>query len=365
MSDLIRDLYMGRVYPPMSHPLADPAVTAVAARMAGLGVPHPRRARILEIGCSSGHHLIPLALRWPESRFTGIDLAASAIHDARERAAAAGADNVEFLAADLREYEPPGGPFDFIIAHGFFSWVADEVKAALLAFCQRHLSPAGIATISFNLESGWKNRFPLIAKVRAIQQAMGGDEISVLEVLRRITPPSAPEVAVIDDMLAKGAGILPFDDFAPVNDAWRLDRFAQAAAAAGLRWLGESDPTENLPSCLDARQLVEIKRRAPEPLAFQLALDEAAGRTFRSGVLCRDDAPVAGGSRRLDPLMDFSVLPGRREPEDNPAAREIFDAIRARAPSCVPVRDLASGIDPRLISTMITRGWLQRSEEVV
>lgn len=357
MPDLIRELYEGRVYPPMSHPLADPAVTAVAARMAGLDVPHPRQARILEIGCSSGHHLIPLALRWPESHLTGIDLAAAAIHDARERAAAAGAANVEFLVADLREYQPLGGPFDFIIAHGFFSWVPDEVKAALLAFCRRHLSPTGIATISFNLESGWKDRFPVVAKVRAIQQALGGSEMSVLEVLKGVTPPDDPEAAVIDDMLAKGPEILQFDDFAPVNDAWPLDRFVRAAAAAGLRWLGESDPTENIPSGLDMRQLAEIQRRAPEPLVFQLALDEAAGRTFRSGLLCRDDATVATTASQLERVLDYSVRPGR-EP-DTPAARQIFDAIRVRAPACLPVWELASDINPRLILDMIARGWLR------
>ena len=295
MPDMIHELYEKRAYPPMSHPLSDPAVTAVAARMAGLDVAHPRRARILEIGCCSGHNLIPLARRWPECRFTGIDLAARSIDEARDRATRADIGNVDFHAVDLREYAPVDGPFDFIIAHGFFSWVPDEVKAALLVFCHQHLSTNGIATVSFNLECGWKPRLPVIVKARAIQQAGGVDAISALEILKSVLPPDAPEIAIIDDMLAKGPAILAFDDFSPVNDPWPLDRFVQAAANAGLRWLGESDPGENLPSELSEEFLVELRNQVRDPLAYQLAVDEALVRTFRSGVLCRDDAAVLTG----------------------------------------------------------------------
>src|ERR1035437_3450488 len=76
--DDIRSLYESSAYPAVSYPACDPAVMAVAAKLAGLSTPPPSCARILEIGCSSGHHLLHLAERWPESRFTGIDISGSA-----------------------------------------------------------------------------------------------------------------------------------------------------------------------------------------------------------------------------------------------------------------------------------------------
>ncbi|RYD35425.1 MAG: methyltransferase domain-containing protein [Verrucomicrobiaceae bacterium] len=337
MPDIIHDLYQNQVYPPMSHPLSDPAMSAVAALFGGLEVTPPRRARILEIGCCSGHNLIPLAMRWPESQFVGIDLAERSIEEAGERAALAGVTNVVFLAADLTSFEPEGGSFDFIIAHGFFSWVPDDVKAALFSFCRQHLAPSGIATISFNLESGWKKRWPVIAKIRAIQQARGEDIISSLLLLKSLLEQGDPEIAIIDDMLAKGPAILAFDDFGPVNDAWPLDRFARAAASAGLRWLGESDPGTNTPPGIDAGLLEELRASNGNPLDFQMALDEAAGRTFRSGVLCRDDAPVQE-RMPIERILDLSIRMASDQPSGSGKAFE--DAIRSFSPACVPVSEV-------------------------
>lgn len=309
MMDPIQELYNAQAYPAMSHPLADPSVSGVAAMFAGLRVRHPSGARILEIGCGSGHHLIPLAQRWPGSRLSGIDLAASAIRTARELAVAAGVENVEFQIADLRDFADAGEPFDFIIAHGFFSWVPDEVKAALFGFCRRNLAPEGMATISFNLESGWLPRFPVIAKTRAIQQAGAVEVMAALAILRTVTVSDSPEMAIIDDMLAKGPEILPFDDFAPVNDPWSLERFVGAARAAGLRWLGESDP----------------------------GMNEEGLQTFRSAVLCRDDAPMEGWiswevlERIFVRAGDFPGVPG-----------SLWQTIAAAAPTCLAVAELSA-----------------------
>jgi SAM-dependent methyltransferase len=361
MADPIHELYENHVYPAMSHPLADPAVSAVAARMGGLKTPHPAKARVLEIGCCSGHNLIPLAMRWPESEFIGIDLAETSIKDAAARAKAAGVSHVRFEVADLRHYQPER-PFDFIIAHGFFSWVPDEVKAALLVFCGQNLSPSGIATISFNLECGWEARFPVIRKVRAIQQARGGDVLSALEILRFVTEPGALEMSIIDDMFAKGAEILAFDDFGPVNDPWPLDRFAQAAANAGLRWLGETDPAENIPSVLSDEVVKKLAESIKDPLALQMAADAAAGRSFRSVVLCRHDAlldePIS-----LSIVLGFSARAGAQPKEAN--ALEIWQVIAALAPACVPVRKVMEILPERdlreftsLVFDGIMVGWI-------
>lgn len=369
MPDTIQELYETRMYPAMSHPLSDPAVSAVAAMMGGLCVFNPAEARILEIGCGSGLNLIPLALRWPGSRFVGIDLAAPAIRQARELAAAAGLTNIDFHAADLRDFEPAGEGFDFIIAHGFLSWVPDDVKAGLFAFCRRNLLAEGIATISFNLECGWLPRFPVIQKVRAIQQAGAGDEMAALTVLRSVTEADSPELAIIDDMLAKGPAILAFDDFGPVNDPWSLQRFVQASTAAGLRFLGESDPGQNLSRNLDEATLEKLRLESTDPLSFQFAADVAAGRTFRSCVVCRDDAPVED-RMSLGRVLEWSVRNGAR-PMD-PGDLELFRVLDSHKPACLPMSEVVEAMPgthwqvvARRVYEGIHRGWvLPRTEPV-
>ncbi|MGL5018366.1 MAG: methyltransferase regulatory domain-containing protein, partial [Luteolibacter sp.] len=157
------------------------------------------------------------------------------------------------------------------------------------------------------------------------------------------------------------------DDFAPINDPWSLDRFVQAACNAGLRWLGESDPGANLPSELSEEFLVELRNQTRDPLDFQLAVDEALERTFRSGVLCRDDAPVAGRVS-LEKVMEFFYQAGAATPD----ADEIVDALRSRAPACLSWSELMSklpGHDEKTVARRvfdgITRGGLRPRIEPV
>jgi len=286
-------------YPAMSHPTGDPAVNAIAARLAGIKPADPANARILELGCASGHHLLPLAVRWPDSEFLGIDMDPEAISLARDIASDAGLSNIRFRQADLRDEDPAGqGTWNFIIAHGVFSWVPDDVKIALLRRVASGLTANGIAVVSFNVAAGWRARHPLIAKARAIQNAAEGVELMrALEILRDVCESDA-ERTIVDDMRAKGPAVLAHDDFAPVCDAFTLPDFVALAAHCGLRWLGEGVPADNLPV---GGATVDPLAFPGNPLAMHHALDEAGGRTFRSALLCRADAAV-------EPRVSASVV---------------------------------------------------------
>jgi len=253
-------------YPPMSHPSADVAVNRAVARAAGLDVPEPSPARILEIGCGEGHHLLSLANRWPGAVCVGLDASAKAIHRARGRAQRAGLKNARFCEVRLSEFGADAS-FDFIIAHGFFSWVPDAVKVGLMDFIGKNLTPRGIAVVSFKVAEGWKTRMPVVEKALAIKAAGADDLMEALSILRTVAE-SETERAIIDDMLAKGAAVLAHDDFAPVMDAWSLGAFVKLAEGNGLRWIGDSVSGE----------------------MGDDASDNACGKTFRSEILCRADA---------------------------------------------------------------------------
>ena len=371
-NEAVGELYQSRGYPPMSHPSTDPAATSVAAWFAGLRPPHPGTARILEIGCASGHNLLPLAARWPGALCTGADISGEAIAQARRRAEEAGIRNVSFIAADLRDLDFSGQEFDFIIAHGVFSWVADDAKKALLELCARHLSPSGTATISFNLRAGWEKRLPVVAAARRIMEEHGVDVVKALAILREVMAEHPDIIAIIDDMLVKGGEILTFDDFAPMNDPWPLDSFAAAAVSCGLRWLGDSNPAENIPSSLDDSAREALSPLVGDPLRMQMTADAMAERTFRSGLLCRADAPV---SQRMTTGMVMELA--LRAPEVKPSGitpllSDFLDALDSLRPDSVPVAEVLERMRAveipaaaKMVFRAITRGHLRARTEPV
>jgi 2-polyprenyl-3-methyl-5-hydroxy-6-metoxy-1,4-benzoquinol methylase len=72
--------------------------------------------RVLDAGCGRGRILTRLATLYPRSRFVGMDLSGEAIDHARSEAARAGLNNVEFLVADLTDFDRTAqtGAFDFV-----------------------------------------------------------------------------------------------------------------------------------------------------------------------------------------------------------------------------------------------------------
>ncbi|MDP4848604.1 MAG: class I SAM-dependent methyltransferase [Akkermansiaceae bacterium] len=275
----------------MSHPSADPRVNAAVARGAGVDVADPACASILEIGCGTGHHLLSLANRWREASCTGLDVSALGIARARLLARRAGMANVRFCEVSVLEFEGEEKGYDFIISHGVFSWVADEVKVGLLDFIGKNLAPGGVAAVSFNVAAGWKARMAVVEKVRAIALAGDTDEVTALEVFLTVAEEGEKEIAA--DMLAKGAEVLAFDDFAPVMDAWSLGAVVKLAEASGLRWLGDSVFGEKGNDEEDVRE----------------------GRTFRSELFCRADAeiverkqPAKGAAFQQRAVPDFPKL---------------------------------------------------------
>ena len=110
-------------YPGSVYAQTDPAALGVIAQLFGLPFAPFQNCRMLEIGCGEGVNLINLALSAPGARFLGVDLAQTAIASAKADAAACGLTNIEFLAADLRDIDAAFGKFDYIVAHGVFSWV--------------------------------------------------------------------------------------------------------------------------------------------------------------------------------------------------------------------------------------------------
>lgn len=115
--------------------------------------------RVLELGCADGANLLPMAWFRRHADFVGIDGARSSIDAATQRAAALGLTNVRFVHADFAHaHARIDGEFDFVLAHGVLSWIAPDVRDALLQLCAQRLRPGGLLYLNYNTQPGWSVR---------------------------------------------------------------------------------------------------------------------------------------------------------------------------------------------------------------
>ena len=137
-----------------------PSRLATVATLFGLRPPRVERCRVLELGCASGGNLVPLAEALPDSWFVGVDLSAKRqiadgeLHVIRKT----GLSNVSLRHASITDIDDTYGHFDYVLCHGVFSWVPKDVQDRILDVCANHLTPNGIAYISYNTYPGWHMR---------------------------------------------------------------------------------------------------------------------------------------------------------------------------------------------------------------
>ena len=273
------------------------------------------RCKVLEIGCSAGGNLIPLAATLPHSEFTGIDFSRVQIAEGAAQIAALQLSNVRLLEMDLRAVGDNFGSFDYVIAHGVLSWVPQDVQEKLFAVCKAHLAPNGIAYISYNTLPGWSTR-------GAIRDAMQYHT-------RRFTDPKTRVLqarALLDffaeslqnDASAYGATLrdealrlrqqpdfyIFHDHLEEVNLPMYFHEFMARATRHGLRYLAEADFRTMLTHDLAPPVAQTLAHLAPDLLQREQMLDFLRNQAFRQTLLVHEAAPL---NRRLSPERLFSL----------------------------------------------------------
>ncbi|MFM2169994.1 MAG: hypothetical protein RI957_223 [Verrucomicrobiota bacterium] len=337
-------------YPAMSHPPAHPSVIAATALLGGIRLNSEQSWNILEVGCASGHHILPIAEHYRQARITAIDLDARAIHEARRLAQRANLKNIDLHCADLSTWEAPAEHYDIIIAHGVFSWVPDPTKTALLELCARSLKPDGVAMISYNTQPGWAMRQPLREMTMALQHlpAHQGSACSALHWIERSLDERQDAYGLhlletAKDARAKGETQLAFDDIASINDAFYFSQFYHMCRQNRLMHLGESDSTLPRLSLLDTTAREQLQSLAGNPLLMEQMTDFLTGRSFRCSVICRDNAVRTPAT--ADELSTLCIEQILAIPETGNGTTDAFsEAITRAAPSCVPIRELLASL---------------------
>jgi ubiquinone/menaquinone biosynthesis C-methylase UbiE len=312
------------------------------ATLFGLTPPDPRTARVLEIGCSDGGNLLPLALTTPNSRFLGIDLTGSAIAKGRERIRALGLQNIELRQLDLTQFPASEGTFDYIIVHGVYSWVPPEVRRHILRIAQQHLSPNGIAYIDYNAQPGGKLRYAFRESMRYHVQRFPTTQQRVDQArsLINLIIEANPEPGIYRSLaeaelkrLKRSSDAAVFhDSLSAVNDSLFFHEVAFAAGEHQLQFLAEADVFEmsdaHLPGAV--RERLAKLRRIVEKEQY---LDILKNRVFRQTLLCREGLTIqrALDGSTLKPLL-FSSRATSTVEEDGTIFRTEHGSVKTANP---------------------------------
>lgn len=322
-ADRCRRAYEVVPYPGTPHPQTHPDRLAVIATLFGLHPAPPERCRVLELGCGDGANLIPMAFSLPDSRFLGVDFARSAVSRAKAAIAALKLGNVEVRAMDLRRLEAQPESFDYVIAHGVYSWAPEQVRQGIFAVARRVLAPHGVAYVSYNTYPGTYLRRML--RDMLLYHARNTDEPgarirAAYEMLWALNESKEGEdpyrtfvLAEVRRLVWRPAASLYHDELAEVYHPVYFHEFIREAERFGLRYLGEADYWEMRPPAMPppVRQLFE--RAEGDRIAFEQYVDFLRCRAFRRTLLCRQEAEVdpEGAVQRVPALRVASaVLPG-------------------------------------------------------
>lgn len=315
------------LYPTYPQAQTHPGRMAVAGRLLGMDPASLEHARVLEIGCGQGSNLIPIAFQWPGSQCVGLDLAELPIAAGRELIQKAGLNNIRMEAMDILEANGDLGEFDYIIAHGVYSWVPEPVRDKLLALCRECLVPDGIAYISYNALPGGHLRQMIrgmmLFHIREIEdrQEQVHQARALLGFLAQSMVKPDPYrsllKAELEQILGRDESVLFHDELAGHYQPVYFHEFAAHAGRHGLQYLGEADFFE----MQDSIFLPEVKEtlRAisrESVVAREQYLDFLKCRKFRQTLLCRSEAELERSFR--PEVIETMWIASPVVPDDNP-----------------------------------------------
>jgi methyltransferase-like protein/SAM-dependent methyltransferase len=387
--DQLRADYDRTPYNSVSFPPSAPGQLAAVAHLFGLETPEVSSARVLEIGCATGGNVIPFAAAHPQARVVGLDLSQVQVDMGRARVQALGLDNLEFVAGDIARMDLTAfGQFDFIIAHGVYSWVPSAVQEALLSAFRRLLAPEGVAYMSYNVYPGWKSKqvlrdaMQLASGASATPDEKVREARGIVDFLEEVSPADGVLARVVADYRAQSEGFgdsyLLHDELETFNAPCYFYEVVGRAGAHGLAYLAEARPEAMFPGNFGPKvEEYLLKKCGGVQVLVEQYIDFVVNRMFRESLLVHAErapqihynpdrsrfrrlhiaawAPPADGQTRLDKSrQEYEQSDGATLFTNDPGIKAALDALSARWPWTQSRQELVDAVHARLVSEGLT-----------
>lgn len=365
-----QNAYEINLYPTKAQPQLHVGNLFTAAYLRGFEPVPIETASVLEVGCGTGLNLLPMAQTLPKAEFVGVDYAVRPIRIAKSLAQRMELGNARFHAADIRDLADDFGSFDYIIVHGFYSWVPAEAREALWRVARGSLTPRGVIQVSYNCLPGWlqnqwlrdfclehMKRFP--DRETQLREAW-----KLIETLASMKEADNPYALIAAQTVEKGFATAIHDELAGINQPFYLNQVIAGAEAHGLKYLSDA-VQKYVPGMQHLSAGEEILANiAGDDLALQEQYkDFLSMRSFRQSLFtpasnrmtsdsylellrhCRVTSPLRAGAAGDDgtrvydsPLMVLGFH------SNNPLIAQLFEEIAAAHPTPVPLGEVSSAM---------------------
>lgn len=305
-------------------PLNRPDRIGAVAALHGVAVKEIEKCRVLELGCGDGLTLLSIAHSMPSSECVGVDLLPERIDEANSYAKEIGLENVSFRALDLMDLAPDDfGQFDFIIAHGLYSWVPEAVSERLLLIYREFLKPRGLGLISYNTFPGWHLRnlvrdSMLFGSDPMMEPAARADSaLEFVDLLSRSISNGTPYQTVLAKEAVEAAKkerpVLFYDEMAEVNHPCLFQTFVSRLEKAGLRYVAEIEP--RLPRGLPLEAEKKLEALEYDAIRREQFIDFLLCTRFRNSIVCRAENETSANTLP-DALEDLFLTCSATPPTD-------------------------------------------------
>ena len=332
-----------------------------------------------DLGCGQGVTAAILAATHPYGKFYGIDAMPAHIDHARGLAAAAAIPNLQLHAVDFAAAIDLDLPqFDYIVAHGVYTWVSPEAQRALRRFIDLRLKPRGLVYLSYNAMPGWARDLPFQGLLREFGRTIQGDNYARFAAAAELVPTLAGDGVeslatsfIVKELRERQQDYSPaylVHEFMPA--AWQplyVTEVRRDLATIGLEPVGSATLNENFDWMVLSEGARQTLATIAEPDARELVRDYYLDQRFRRDVFAR-------GIRRLEseeqaarlatstfalarplPAISYSTTtPAGFFGYDNPRARAIVTALAASQPT--------SGENLQTILTLCAAGDVMPAE---
>ena len=257
--------------------------------------------------------------------------------------------------------------YDFIVAHGLYSWVPAPVREHILRIAKQNLAPNGVAYVSYNAYPGCHLRAMLremmLFHIRGID-----DPVERVQQARALVRSLADAVPAKTDgyreflrleaetILQRDPNVLFHDELSEHWQPFYFHQFLEQAAAQNLQFLSEASYSD-----MEDPGVLTFLPESVDRVSRDQYRDFVKCRKFRQTLLCHGDIELdaaavpermeslaIGCVARLvgenDGVKEFGGPRGASLKTANPLAIRLLEQCIAAWPGAIPFKTLARGL---------------------